>query len=368
MDKQTEFETDLFQAPDVHLNEEALLQAAQERTGLSDFGGSLYGGSEDDWREGFALLLKCLNEEARLNKQGRMIAFHDLLRHLQNRLQVTEDIKTNPEILDEKIVKPLFIVGLPRTGSTILHDLLSQDPANRVPMTWECHLMSPPPEQSSYETDPRIAICDAHLEQTSRLFIPGFQAIHEMGAQLAQECVMLNAFDFKSYIFSNQYYVPTYERWVENTSLESQYRTHKCQLQYMQWKNPRERWVLKSVAHIWGLDVIHKIYPDAQIIMTHRDPLKLITSHCSLVSMATSMCSDAIKPEEIGEFWRFSWLDAMKKGVAFRNSDRPEAKRVFDVHFADLVKDQVAVAQRIYDHFDLQLSDQVKQRMQQFID
>jgi hypothetical protein len=136
----------------------------------------------------------------------------------------------------------------------------------------------------------------------------------------------------------------------------------------MQWKNPRERWVLKSVAHLWGLDVIHNIYPDARIIMTHRDPLKLISSHCSLVSMATSMCSDAIRPEEIGEFWGASWLDAMKKGVAFRNSDRPEAKGVCDVHFADLVNDQVGVAQRIYDHFGLELSDGVKQRMQKFID
>ena len=197
---------DYSNLPDVELTEAAVLAAAREKTGLSDFG------DEADWKEGFTLLLKGLNEEARLSKIGRIVAFGEVLRHLENRLRVTDDIKRNPEILQVKIEKPVFLMGLPRTGSTILHDLMAQDPDNRVPMTWECNYMSPPPEAATYDTDPRIADCVAHLERTAAALIPEFQAIHEMGALLAQECLMLNAFDFKSQIFSNQFWVPTYQR------------------------------------------------------------------------------------------------------------------------------------------------------------
>ncbi len=350
---------DYAQLPDVELTEAALLGAARVKTGLSDFG------DEADWKEGFSLLLRGLNEEARLNKAGRIIAFGELSRHLENRLRVTDDIKRHPEILKVTIEKPLFVMGLPRTGSTILHDLMAQDPDNRVPMTWECNYMSPPPEAATYETDPRIADCEAHFERTSRALIPEFQAIHEMGARLAQECLMLNAFDFKSQIFSNQFWVPTYQRWVEHDDNFSVYRTHKRQLQYMQWKNPRARWVLKSTGYFWGLDAILATYPDARIVMTHRDPIKLIASHCSLVSMACGMGSDAVNPKEIGEFWSVTWENAMRRFVDFRRSGK--AGNVFDMYFSELAKDPLGMAKRIYGHFGLPLPAATEQRMGDFI-
>lgn len=347
--------------PDVTLSEDALLAAVTAKTGLADFG------DDADWREGFSLLIRCLNDEARLNKAGRLIAFGELSRHLENRLRVTDDIKRNPDILAVEIRKPVFMMGLPRTGSTIMHDLLAQDPDNRVPLTWECNYMSPPAEAATYETDPRIADCEAHFERTSRLLIPEFQAIHEMGARLAQECLMLNAFDFKSPIFANQFRLPSYQRWVEETDLTSVYRTHKRQLQYMQWHNPRERWVLKSTGYHWGLAAICKVYPDARIIMTHRDPLKLIPSHCSLVAMACSMGSDEVDRNEIGRMWSKSWEEAMRRGVAFRESKVPAARGTFDMHFAEILKDQVGMAQRIYQHFGIPMSDEALRRMRAFI-
>ncbi|MEZ5533718.1 MAG: sulfotransferase [Steroidobacteraceae bacterium] len=348
--------------PEVKLTEGALLDTARANTGLADFG------DEADWREGFTRLVSSLNEEARLNAVGRLIAFNEVLRHLENRLRVTDDLRRHPQILDVEIVKPLFMVGLPRTGSTIMHDLLAKDPSNRVPMTWECHLMSPPAEAATFETDPRIAICEAHFERTSRALIPEFQALHEMGARLAQECVMLNAFDFRSIIFANQFRIPGYERWVEEADQTSVYRTHKRQLQYMQWRNPRERWVLKSVGYHWGLDAICDVYPDARIVMTHRDPLKLIASHCSLVSMACTMGSDEVDRFEIGQIWSRSWEEAMRRCVAFRRSDRPQAKNAFDMHFSVMLQDQVGMAQRIYDHFGIPMSAETLQRMRTFIE
>ncbi|MBK8309165.1 MAG: sulfotransferase [Gammaproteobacteria bacterium] len=229
------------------------------------------------------------------------------------------------------------MMGLPRTGSTILHDLLAQDPDNRVPMTWECNYMSPPPEAATYDTDPRIADCEAHLERTAQALIPEFQAIHEMGALLAQECLMLNAFDFKSQIFSNQFWVPTYQRWVESVDNLSVYRTHKRQLQYMQWKNPRSRWVLKSTGYFWGLDAILEVYPDARIVMTHRDPIKLIASHCSLICMACSMGSDTVDRSRLAS----SGASPGKTPCASSsNSARAARPRGVRHAFLELVKDQ----------------------------
>ncbi|MCG3168687.1 MAG: hypothetical protein CALGDGBN_00184 [Pseudomonadales bacterium] len=349
------------EVPEVELSEQALLATARHNTGLQDFG------DEADWKEGFTRLLASLNDEARLNKVGRLIAFGELLRHLENRLQVTEDIRRNPSILAVEIRKPVFVVGLPRTGSTILHDLLARDPDSRVPMTWETHYMSPPAEAATYDTDPRIARCEAHFERTSRALIPEFQAIHEMGAQLAQECLMLNAFDFRSVIFANQFRIPSYEQWVETVDQTPVYRTHKRLLQYMQWHNPKQRWVLKSTGHLFALDALYTVYPDAQVVMTHRDPLKLIASHCSLVSMACSMGSDQVDKREVGEQWSVSWERAMRNGVEFRRT-RPEAATIFDMHFAELARDPLAMVKRIYAHFGLSLSATAEARMRDFID
>jgi hypothetical protein len=298
---------DISSLPDVELTEAALLGAARAKTGLSDFG------DEADWKEGFTLLLQGLNEEAMLNKVGRIIAFGEMLRHLENRLRVTDDIARHPEILQVKIENPVFVMGLPRTGPrsfTICWPGSGQPGADDTGM--QLHVAP----GGHLRLDP-VSRTAAHLERTARL-IPEFQAIHEMGALLAQECLMLNAFDFKSQIFSNQFWVPTYQRWVESVDNLSVYRTHKRQLQYMQWKNPRARWVLKSTSYFWGLDAIMAVYPDAQIVMTHRDPIKLIASHCSLISMACSMGSDLIDKKEVGEFWSVTWEKAMKKFVVPR--------------------------------------------------
>lgn len=352
---------DSNELPDVELSEQVLLATARQNTGLDDFG------DEAEWKEGFTRLLAALNDEARLNAVGRVIAFGEVLRHLENRLQVTEDIRRNPSILEVEIRKPVFVVGLPRTGSTILHDLLARDPDSRVPMTWETQYMSPPAEAATFDTDPRIARCEAHFEQTSRALIPEFQAIHEMGALLAQECLMLNAFDFKSVIFANQFRIPSYEQWVETSDQVSLYRSHKRLLQYMQWRNPKQRWVLKSTGHLFGLPALYEVYPDAQVIMTHRDPLKLIASHCSLVAMACSMGSDQVDRNEIGEMWSVSWERAMRNGVEFRRT-RPEAATIFDMHFAELARDPIAMVRRIYAHFDLPLPAATEVRMREFID
>jgi hypothetical protein len=349
-----------FEIPTVRLDEKSLMEEATKNTGLSDFG-------DESFLEGFRRLLDSLENQARLTPIGRLIAHGLVLRNLENRLSVTEDWRRYPEMGKAEIVKPIFVVGLPRTGSTILHDILARDPGNRVPLTWECHRPSPPPERATYETDPRIAECEEYLAQTSGTLIPEFQAIHPMGALLAQECVMLQAHDFTSIIFAHQFRIPSYQAWVESTDLSSVYATHRRQLQYMQWRCPGERWVLKSVGHLWGLDRLFETYPDARVVMTHRDPLKLIASHASLVSMARSMGSDEVDRVEVGREWSESWESAMRKGIEFRSKGEADESCFFDMHFSDLLRDPVAMVGRIYAHFGLELGAEAESRMRGFL-
>ncbi len=178
---------------------------------------------------------------------------------------------------------------------------------------------------------------------------------------------MLQAHDFTSIIFAHQFRIPSYQAWVESTDLSSVYATHRRQLQFMQWRCPGERWMLKSVGHLWGLDRLFETYPDARVVMTHRDPLKLIASHASLVSMACSMGSDEVDRDEIGREWSESWESAMRKGIEFRRSGEADDSRFFDMHFADLLRDPVAMAGRIYAHFGLELGDEAEGRMRRFL-
>lgn len=346
--------------PEVSLAEASLLDEARKNTGLDDYGDPIF-------RDGLRRLLDSLEQEARLTAIGRLIAHDEVLRHLENRLRVTADWKRWPEMAEVEIEKPVFVVGLPRTGSTTLHDLFSQASGNRVPLTWECHRPSPPPERASYDSDPRIAQCQAHIDRTSRALIPEFEAIHPMGALLAQECLMLQAFDFTSIIFANQFRIPSYQRWLEEMDLHACYATHRRQLQYMQWRCPGERWVLKSTGHLWGLEALLDTYPDARVVMTHRDPLKLIASHCSLVSMACSMGSNRVDDAEIGLEWSQRWEGAMRRGIAFRESGKAPPGSFFDMHFPEFIRDPVAMARRIYEHFRLDLSPADEERMRGFL-
>ncbi len=349
-----------FEVPAVSLEEASLLDEARKNTGLDDFGDPVF-------EEGLRRLLDSLESEARLNAIGRLIAHNEVLRHLENRLRVTADWKRCPEIGDVEIEKPIFVVGLPRTGSTTLHDLLAQAPGNRVPMTWECFRPSPPPERATYESDPRIAESQAHLDMTSGSLIPEFKAIHPMGALLAQECLMLQAFDFMSIIFTNQFRIPSYQRWMEEVDLHPSYESHRRQLQYLQWRCPRERWALKSTGHLWGLEALFDTYPDARVVMTHRDPLKLIASHTSLVSMASSMGSDEVDELEIGREWSKTWEGAMRRGIEYRESGKAPPDAFFDMHFHDFIGDPVAMVRRIYEHFGLELSSPDAERMSSFL-
>jgi hypothetical protein len=345
--------------PLVRLDDAALLARATRATGLDDFG-------DDAFRAPLRRLLDAFEREAGLTLLGRIIARADVVRLLENRLRMLDTRRRHPEIDARDVRRPIFIVGLPRTGTTILHELLAQDPANRVPMTWEVMHPWPPPERASYETDPRIAEVERHFAGVDRL-LPGFKSMHPMGARLPQECVALTAHDFASMIFSTTHHVPGYQAWLEGADLRWVYASHRRQLQYLEWRCPAERWVLKSPGHLWALDALLAVYPDARIVQTHRDPLEVIASLTSLVTLLRSMASDRIDPRGIGEEWTRRLAAGLERSMAVRAAGLSGGAEVFDMHFPELVRDEIGMVRRIYAHFGLVLSPDAEARMRRFL-
>jgi hypothetical protein len=345
--------------PLVRLDEASLLAEASRGTGLDDFG-------DDGFRHPLRRLLASYESEARLTLLGRLIARRDAVRLLENRLRQVDTLRRHPEIAAGEIHAPIVIVGLPRTGTTVLHALLAQDPRNRVPMTWEVMHPWPPPEQATYGTDPRIAQVERHFAGVDRV-IPGFKSMHPMGALLPQECVALTAHEFATMLYHTTNRLPTYQRWLDGADLRWVYRAHRRWLQYLQWKCPGERWVLKSPGHLWALDALLGEYPDACIVQTHRDPLKVIASLASLVTHLRRMATDDVDPHEIGADWTARLADGLGRGMAARVNGVLPPSRVIDVQFHELVRDEIATVRRIYEHFGMTLAPDAEARMRAFL-
>jgi hypothetical protein len=233
-------------------------------------------------------------------------------------------------------------------------------------MTWEVLDPWPPPERASFENDPRIARADQHFRQIDRV-LPGFQAMHPMGARLPQECVAITAHEFASLIFHTSYRVPSYQRWLDGADLRPVYASHRRWLQYLQWRCPAERWVLKSPGHLWALDALLAVYPDARIVQTHRDPLQVVASLVSLITKLRGLASDAADPLEIGADWAARLADGLRLASQARERLGGGAAQFLDVRFADLVGREIEQVRRIYAHFEMPLHPEAEARMRRFL-
>jgi hypothetical protein len=341
------------------LEEHALLDEAMAKTGLSDFG-------DDGFREGLRVLLEALNGEAHLNQFGRAFAHDVILRHLENRLRVTSDLESHPEILDERIEKPLLVASLPRTGSTIMHHLLAQDADTRYLATWECNLLSPPPEAATYETDPRIAEWERVIFGSHGSEAPDFETMHPMGTALPEEHVALLGFDFRSQVFNYQFDVPSYQLWLDEQDLRCVYENFLRLLKYLQWHCRRKRWVVKTV-DLRGLNDLLTLCPDARVVMTHRDPLRAIASLASLLTTGLRMTSDSVDADAVGRHHADIWVGALRKALDFRDSGVVPETSFFDVHYDQFVKEPVGMIRGIYAHFGLDFTPAVERRMREFL-
>jgi hypothetical protein len=336
-----------------------LIQAAHRQTGLEDFG-------DPSFREPLRRLLESLEEEARLNLVGRLASRYDMVRLLANRLRMEEDRKRNPGIAEEETPRPIIIAGLPRTGTTLLHSLLALDPASRVPLTWETMYPSPPPEAATYLTDRRIGLVDGQMRWFQRM-VKGFDRIHPVGARLPIECLVIFSQSFLSYQFETTHRLPSYLGWLEAQDLRPAYEVHRRFLQHLQWRCPGQRWVLKAPAHMFDFEAVFSVYPDACVIMTHRNPIEVTASNASLTATLRSAFSDGIDPFEVGPECSRRWAEAIGRGMRSRDRGCAPAERFLDLYYIDLITDPIGAVRKVYARFDLRFPEGLEEKIREFL-
>ena len=276
----------------LQLTPEALLQAATDRTGLTDFG-------DPAFRDRLEVLCAALRDEAGLSDVGRALAFEQLVGNLVNRLRLEALIATHPEIEDVVIERPIIICGLPRTGTTHLHNLLALDPALRYLPYWESLEPVPAPEEADPET--RRQRCEAGLQlvETSR---PDFKRMHEMTVDHAHEEIQLLANDISGMLFETTYYTPSFAAHYKAHDQRPSYRYLKRTLQAMQWLRGGDRWVLKSPQHLEQFPALFDTFGDATFVVTHRDPVEVVRSMATMISYAARMSTAKPDPVKISNY------------------------------------------------------------------
>jgi hypothetical protein len=345
--------------PFLPLDAMRLVDVARRRAGVREI-------EDTSFVEGLRVLVGSLETEARLNLIGRIVVREDITRLLANRFRIEHDRQRDPGIAAEEIHRPIFITGMPRSGSTLLHAVLAEDPANRVPRTWEMLLPSPAPEQATYDSDPRIAKVERELRWFNRL-APDFKVIHDVGARMPEECTIIIAHSFVSSQFSSMYDVPTYSRWCDAQDPRPKYELHRRFLQHLQHRFGARRWVLKAPVHLNSLPGLLSVYPDARIVMTHRDPMEVLASEASLHATLRRTFTRAVDAVAVGREMSACMEDDIRRGLEARDAGLVSPTQFFDVVYADVLRDAMSVVRRMYDHFDLPLAPTVEARMRRFL-
>jgi Sulfotransferase family len=346
----------------VPLDENSLLAAAMRATGLADFGA-------DDWREPFRVFIKSLEEDARLNLTGRIRLRSEVLQMLEARLQIEDTYKRHPEIEDEQIVQPIMVVGQGRSGTSFLINTLAANPDNGALLQWETMFPCPPPEQATYRTDPRIAQADLRVKQVNRV-TPTMAAMHEWKGDLPQECNVIMAINFIAPAWLTLIaQVSSYAAYIATQDVTLGIRYHQRILKLLQWKNPRQRWVLKDVNGLDNLAAILKVYPDACFVWPHRDPVRALASGVNLVGTFQWGYSDH---PFIGDSFAFvtdPQYSAQRLNAVIDTLDRGVVppRQIYHMLYQDLVGGTMTALDAMYRHFGIALSDGGRQGMAQYL-
>lgn len=331
-----------------------LIETAKRRSGLDDFG-------EGEFFDALSRLLDSCQDEAQLNLVGRIALKTDVLETLCARLQMERDRQQHPAITRQKIREPLFIVGLPRSGTSVLHRLLGADPQHRSPLMWEVRAPSPPTRDDEKRRIQRA-------RQSCNFFnwlVPTFRYVHTVGAEIPQECVSLMTPTFLSDQFDAMYYIPSYRTWFFRQDLRPAYEYHRRFLQHLQFRQAARRWILKAPTHMFAVPALLSVYPDALFVQTHRTPVDAMASVSSLVTILRSAFSDAVDPFIVGREAIDYWSETMKKFL--RERDRLENNRIYDIQYDEIRHEPIRAVRRIYEYFGWQLSHETEQRMRVLI-
>jgi hypothetical protein len=335
------------------LDEDALCAAARRRTGVWDLG-------PEQFRQPLRVLLAALAAEAGLSVLGRVLTAQLLTGLLVTRLRLTQLLDDHPEIFEEPIDAPVVILGLPRTGTTHLHNLLAQDPALRSLPYWESLEPIPDPRQprTAPAADPRRWRCEQAL-RFQHWMMPLFPAMHEMTPDACHEEIQLLAVDFSTMLFEASYHVPSYRDWYVASDQTDAYRTLRVLLQALQWLRGPRRWVLKSPQHLEQLGPLLRTFPDARLIQTHRDPVRVTASMCTMATYGLRMNHAHVDPVASGHYWAARVEQMLRRSVEDRRL--VPAGQILDVRFDEFMDDQAGTLERIYAFAGLE-ADEARRR------
>ncbi len=334
------------------LTVDAVCAAAVTQTGLSDFG-------TDDFRERLEVQLDEMNADPERTGLGRMMMFGDCVRYASNRLRIRELLKQHPEILDIPIEKPVIVIGLPRSGTTNLVNLLAADSRFRSMPLWESYEPVPDPSEETPTdgVDPRWTRCQGQWE-AMQAGAPFIAAMHPMNPDHVHEELELMTPDFTSY---NLEWVARTPKWRDYFLAHDQtphYAYMKTVLQIMQWYRPRERWVLKSPQHLEQIGPLMTTFPDATIVVTHRDPVAVVQSTITMLTYGARTSYKTSNPE----WYRDYWTDRIGRLLDSSLRDRHllPADRTVDVFFHEYMADEMGTLQRIYDMAGIEFTGEAK--------
>ena len=333
-----------------------IIAAAWQQTGLSDSG-------DDSIFEGLNVLCDSLNKEAGLSERGEMSVRKDLVETLVNRLRVEDYLKTHPEILERPIEKPMFVFGLRRTGTTLVINLLSVDPARRCFLRWEAFDSVPPPTPEELHAGPRYEKAQAMVDMSLK-YAPQISAIHHEDGDSPCECQFSMSPSFCTQVYDSIYHVPSYHKWFFAASYLPAFRYQKRLLQLLQSQAPGH-WTLKNPWHPLYLGDLTTVYPDAQLVMTHRDPVDVVASASSLLKHVRVMFSDAVDLKAIGQTMLETFDEMIRRMLAYREAHGWDS--IYDIQYGDLMRDPMGEMKKLYAHFDEPLTANAETRMRAYL-
>ncbi|MFH1437546.1 MAG: sulfotransferase [Pseudomonadota bacterium] len=353
------------------LRVDGLLAAARARAGLEDFG-------DDAFLGRLGVLIDSVEREANLHPLGRRMARENFLRILCNRLRMRDAFKRCPGILDLPMQDPVFVVGLQRTGTTLLHRLLASDPSHRFLASWEAVNPAPLPVRGAKQwarkflrawvpeggPDPRIRWAVMAAKAAAWL-APDFFAIHPVEAHAPEEDVLLFDYDFWSTVPESTMNVPACSVWLEDRDHTPAYEYYRDVLKLLYRQRPVGRWVLKTPHHLEHLDALLKVFPGAKIIQPHRDPLRVVASFCSMIAHARGIFSDVVDPAEVGRHWSRKQVRMVTRAMEARDKARRDT--FIDVAYEDLVADPIGQLRRVYAFIGVELTPYRERRMREFM-
>ena len=334
------------------LSVDAVCAAAVEQTGLGDFG-------PDDFRERLAVQLDEMNDDPERTGLGRMLMFGDCVRYASNRLRIRDLLVRHPEILDIPIEKPVIVIGLPRSGTTNLVNLLASDSRFRSMPLWESYQPVPDPGEPMGDdgVDPRWTRCQ-QMWESMQVGAPFVAAMHPMNPDHVHEELELMTPDFTSYNLEWVARAPKWRDYYLSHDQTASYAYMKTVLQIMQWYRPRERWVLKSPQHLEQIGPLMTTFPDASIVVTHRDPVAVVQSTITMVTYGARTAYRTPNPE----WYRDYWIDRIGRllDASIRDRHLLPADRTTDVYFHEYMADEMGTLQRIYDAAGIEFTDSAR--------